>query len=103
MIVDLLRLTAPPSTVVLEVADHLTFFPVHADDRLIRTFEPVARALRAQIVPGKRGRGGSGEGQGSALPKRHAMRWAQRLKRVVGIEIESCEHRGAGPSILPPP
>jgi hypothetical protein len=39
--------------------------------------------LRAQIVPGQRG-GGESAGQGSAVPKRAAMSWAQRLKRVFG-------------------
>jgi Putative transposase len=56
--------------------------------------------LRAQIVPGKRGRGGSGEGQGSAVPQRHAMTWAQRLKRVFGIEIESCDQCGGAVKII---
>jgi hypothetical protein len=56
--------------------------------------------LRAQIVPSKRGRGGSGEGQGSAVPKHAAMTWAQRLKRVFGIEIERCEHCGAANKII---
>jgi hypothetical protein len=56
--------------------------------------------LRAQIVPGKRGRGGSDEGQGSAVPKHAAMSWAQRLKRVFGIEIERCEHCGGAVKII---
>jgi hypothetical protein len=56
--------------------------------------------LRAQIVPGQRDRAGSGEGQGSAVPKHAAMTWAQRLKRVFGIEIESCEHCGGAVKII---
>jgi Putative transposase len=57
--------------------------------------------LRAQIVPGKRGRDGfAAQGQGSAVPKRLAMTWAQRLKRVFGIEIESCEHCGGAVKII---
>src|SRR5260370_22542431 len=48
MIVDLLRLLAPRPTVVLEQADHLTLLAVHADDRLVRTFEAFARAFDRQ-------------------------------------------------------
>jgi hypothetical protein len=49
--------------------------------------------LRAQIVPAQRGRGAAdAAGQGRATPKHVSMSWAQRLKRVFGIEIESCEH-----------
>jgi hypothetical protein len=53
-----------------------------------------------QIVPGQRGRDGSGEGQGVALPKHAAMTWAQRLKRVFGIEIERCEQCGGAVKII---
>jgi hypothetical protein len=57
--------------------------------------------LRAQIVPAQRGRGGSaGPGQGSAVPKHAAMTWAQRLKRVFGIEIERCEQCGGAVKII---
>lgn len=51
-------------------------------------------------MPAQRGRGGSGEGQGSALPKHAAMSWAQRLKRVFGIEIERCEQCGGALKII---
>ena len=51
--------------------------------------------LRALIVPGRRGRAGAGTGQGGAVPRRVAMSWAQRLKRVFGIEIERCAYCGA--------
>jgi hypothetical protein len=56
--------------------------------------------LRAQIVPGQRGRGGLGEGQGGVVPKHAAMTWAQRLKRVFGIEVESCERCGGAVKII---
>jgi hypothetical protein len=59
--------------------------------------------LRARIVPVQRGRGAAdaaGPGQGSAVPKHAAMSWAQRLKRVFGIEIESCEHCGGAVKII---
>jgi len=45
-------------------------------------------------------RDGSGEGQGVALPKHAAMTWAQRLKRVFGIEIERCEQCGCAVKII---
>jgi hypothetical protein len=54
---------------------------------------------RAQIVPGQRGRDGSA-GQGSAVPKHAAMSWAQRLKRVFGIQIERCEQCGGAVKII---
>jgi hypothetical protein len=57
--------------------------------------------FRAQIVPGKRGRDGSqAQLQGRAVPRHVAMSWAQRLKRVFGIEIQSCEHCGGAVKIV---
>jgi hypothetical protein len=60
-----------------------------------------AHGLRAQIVPAKRGRGAAdAAGQGSATPKHVSMSWAQRLKRVFGIEINRCEHCGGAVKII---
>jgi hypothetical protein len=56
--------------------------------------------LRALLVPSKRGGSRSGEGQGSAVPKHAAMSWAQRLKRVFGIEIECCDKCGGAVKII---
>jgi Putative transposase len=57
--------------------------------------------LRAQIVPAKRGRGAADTArQGSATAKHVSMRWAQRLKRVFGIEINACEHCGGAIKII---
>jgi hypothetical protein len=57
--------------------------------------------FRALIVPGKRGRGGvSGKRQGGAVPRHAAMSWAQRLKRVFGIEIDRCEQCGGAVKII---
>jgi hypothetical protein len=57
--------------------------------------------LRARIVPAQRGRGAAdAAGQGRATPKHVSMSWAQRLKRVFGIEIESCEHCGGAVKII---
>jgi hypothetical protein len=59
-------------------------------------------AHRAAITPSQRGKG-SKKTEGTAtttellddksyIEKRAAMAWAQRLKRVFGIEIEVCRH-----------
>ena len=51
---------------------------------------------RARVTPAKRGRGGAhtatGDKEEERTPaERHAaMSWAQRLKRVFGIDIETC-------------
>ena len=51
--------------------------------------------LRAAITPAGRGAGGKGAKQDAnaeapAVPKHVAMSWAQRLKRVFAIEIDTC-------------
>jgi hypothetical protein len=49
--------------------------------------------LRAAITPAGRGAGGKGakpDAEAPAVPKHVAMSWAQRLKRVFAIEIETC-------------
>ena len=57
--------------------------------------------FRALIVPSGRGRGGPGTaGQGSANLKHVSMSWAQRLKRVFGIEIERCAECGGALKII---
>jgi hypothetical protein len=57
--------------------------------------------LRAQIVPAQRGRGAAdAAGQGSATPKHVSMSWAQRLKRVFGLEIQRCDHCGGAVKII---
>jgi len=63
-------------------------------------FAPNSR-LRALITPAGRGKGSNGTAstaQGAEQPWRPchvAMRWAQRLKRVFGVEIDACAHCGA--------
>jgi len=53
--------------------------------------------LRGRIVPAQRGRGSPA---GLNLRSRHvAMTWAQRLKRVFDIDIESCERGGEDHSV----
>jgi len=55
-------------------------------------FAPHSR-LRAAITPAGRGPGGKTAQKGkepSAKPRHVAMSWAQRLKRVFAIEIDTC-------------
>ena len=56
---------------------------------------------RIQVTPGKRGKGGghakvaANNGLEKTLEARHrAMTWMQPLKRVFGIDIETCERCG---------
>jgi hypothetical protein len=53
--------------------------------------------LRAQIVPAQRRRGSpqaQGDAHGRSVVRPVAMSWAQRLKRVFDIDIETCEYCG---------
>jgi len=56
--------------------------------------------LRAAVTPAHRGMGtpkaatGAGEQAEAPTPRHVAMNWARRLKRVFGIEIESCASCG---------
>jgi hypothetical protein len=57
--------------------------------------------LRGQIVPSRRGRGGADQGAaGGATPQHVAMHWAQRLKRVFGIDIERCAQCGGAVKVI---
>ena len=60
--------------------------------------------LRAQVTPAKRGRRrhGSGTESDDKTPaERHvAMTWAQRLKRVFDIDIQTCQACGGGVRII---
>ena len=60
---------------------------------------------RARVTPGKRGKGAnpkvSVEGQESTpAERRAALTWAQRLKRVFGIDIEICRACGGALRIV---
>ena len=61
---------------------------------------------RARVTPAKRGKGAkpkvSDEGQEKTpAERRAAMIWAQRLKRVFGIDIETCWACGGSVRIMP--
>jgi len=65
-------------------------------------FAPNSR-YRAQITPAGRGRRRRTGGPARAEPqKRQAMTWAQRLKRVFRIDIETCEHCGGAVRVIAP-
>jgi hypothetical protein len=55
--------------------------------------------LRAQIVPGRPSAAAVRVGQG-APGHRSGLGWAQRLKRVFGIDLEKCEHCGGEVKII---
>jgi hypothetical protein len=60
---------------------------------------------RALVTPAKRGKGAkpqvAEEGQeGASAERRAAMTWAQRLKRVFGIDIETCPACGGALRII---
>ena len=56
--------------------------------------------LREQITPARRGRRHA-ETANEPAPARHvAMTWAQRLKRVFKIDIETCEHCGGAVKVI---
>jgi hypothetical protein len=56
--------------------------------------------LREQVTPARRGRH-QAEIANEPAPARHvSMTWAQRLKRVFKIEIETCEHCGGAVKVI---
>jgi hypothetical protein len=56
-------------------------------------FAPASRD-RARIVPKACAAAGSERGEAAATGRQRAMTWAQRLKRVFAIEIETCRQCG---------
>ncbi len=60
---------------------------------------------RARVTPAKRGKGSQRPSKGDAderMPaeRRASMTWAQRLKRVFGIDIETCPACGGAVRII---
>ena len=60
---------------------------------------------RARVTPARRGRGGQHTGrtdreEAPTVERRAAMTWAQRLKRVFGIDIEACAACGGAVRII---
>ena len=67
-------------------------------------FAPNSR-YRARVTPAKRGRGGqhartADPEEPTPAERRAAMSWAQRLKRVFGIDIETCPACGGAMRII---
>jgi Putative transposase len=57
-------------------------------------------ALRAAITPAGRGCGARQDAAERPVPKRVSMSWAQRLKRVFSIDIETCRRCGGKLKVL---
>ena len=57
---------------------------------------------RAAVTPAGRGRGKSvaAQPEKSAIERHVAMSWAQRLKRVFGIDVESCVRCGSAVRVI---
>jgi hypothetical protein len=58
---------------------------------------------RALVTPAKRGRGNKArvvEERPSAAERRASMTWAQRLKRVFNIDIETCSECGGAMKVI---
>ena len=60
---------------------------------------------RARVTPAKRGRGGQHASsadleEATPVERRAAMTWAQRLKRVFGIDIQTCPACGGTMRII---
>ena len=58
---------------------------------------------RAQVTPSGRGRSkgkGTAEPERSAIKRHAAMTWAQRLKRVFNIDVETCVRCGAAARVI---
>ena len=56
--------------------------------------------LRAQVTPGRRGRCAGNDTVKSPAQRHAAMNWAQRLKRVFRIDIETCRLCGGALRII---
>jgi hypothetical protein len=60
---------------------------------------------RAQVTPGKRGKGSEGTTSNefedrTPAERRASMTWTQRLKRVFGIDIETCPACGGAVKVI---
>ena len=69
-------------------------------------FAPNAK-LRAQLTPSVRGKSATADANADTSDdhrtpdeKRRSMTWAQRLKRVFGIDVETCVHCGGRVKIV---
>ncbi len=51
-------------------------------------------SLRSNVTPGGSAKHCRGDAAETASERRGAMTWAQRLKRVLRIDVETCRHRG---------
>ena len=83
---------------LLGMALSMLFENRHTGDWHHGVFAPHS-ALRAAVTPAGRGQK-TGSSERSAAERHRAMSWAQRLKRVFGIEIQQCERCGGKVRII---
>ena len=62
-------------------------------------FAPNQR-LREQVTPAKRGQRDAAPADEPAPARHVSMTWAQRLKRVFKIDMETCEHCGGAVKVI---
>ena len=62
-------------------------------------FAPNSRH-RAQVTPAKRGKGNKPQVTEPATKRRAAMTWAQRLRRVLNIDVEACRACGSALRVI---
>ena len=57
---------------------------------------------RIKVTPAKRGKGRQKVGEQDKTPeeRRTAMTWAQRLKRVFNIDVDTCTHCGGSVKVI---
>jgi len=89
LVLEPLELMARPAALVPPPRTHLTGFH--------RVFAPHSQ-LRAAVTPAQRGMGAAkhppADPARPSTPRHVAMGWAQRLTRVFGIEIDTCQRCG---------
>ena len=62
-------------------------------------FAPHSR-LRSKVIPGSSARRCRGDSPKTASERRAALTWAQRLKRVFRVDIETCRHCGGRVKVI---
>jgi hypothetical protein len=92
-----------PLDFIARLADLVPKPPINLT-RFQGVFAPNSK-YRARVTPAKRGRGGrhattANSQERTPAERRAAMTWAQRLKRVFGIDIETCPACGGAMRII---
>lgn len=78
------------------------YYSIEALTRFHGVFAPNSK-LRAWVTPAKRGKGNQAkvaDDPPTPAERRAAMSWAQRLKRVFNIDIETCRECGGAVKVI---